>query len=107
MSSLVIKFADKKKEFVVDFVLPNTQKDLKRFLRIATYFSDHIRNFSVITKCLRDPMLPYKPKSILVWDSDSIKEFELVNKAVSDSPTQFLFVRIFLCIYTQMPPITI
>ena len=43
-------------------------------------------------------MLPYKPKSILVWDSDTMKEFELVKKAVNDCPTLF-FIREDLPVY--------
>ena len=96
-----IKFSDKKKDKVVDFVLPYTQKDLKRFLGITTYFSDHIRNISIITKCLRDMMLLNEPKSILVWDSDTMKEFELVKKAVNYCPTLFFYSRLSSGVFTH------
>ena len=84
-----IKFSDKKKEYVVDFIRPSSQKDLKRFVGVVTYFCDHIRNFAMITKPLRDMMLPYVPKAKLAWTEYNTQVFEQVKQAVNNCPTLY------------------
>ena len=59
-----VSFSSKKREYVVDFVLPTTHKELKKFIGIATHFSSHIRNYSMISKPLNDLIRVYKNQEL-------------------------------------------
>ena len=41
-----LSFSARKKSQIVDFIPPETQKDLKSYLGLAYFFRDHIRNHS-------------------------------------------------------------
>ena len=82
----------------MNFTKPKTQKELKRFVGIATYFSSHIRNYSNLTKPLRDMMTDYKPKSKLQWNELTDETFIKVKDAINNCPTLY-FVRSDLPVY--------
>ena len=52
-----LSFSKEKKEKVVNFPKPQTQKQMKSFLGLASYFRDHIEHHSDIVKALHD-MIP-------------------------------------------------
>ena len=74
---------------IIDFIQPITQKELKKFLGLATYFSSHIRDYSNMTKSLRDMTLNYNPKQKLTWNEDSISAFNNVKQAINNCPTLY------------------
>lgn len=84
-----ITFSKRKKEFVVNFIKPKTQKELKSFLGIATYFCTHIKNYSDLTKPLRDMILEYKPKTQLSWNDHTNETFQNVKSAINNCPTLY------------------
>jgi len=48
-----ITFSDEKRVKVLDFPLPNTQKDLQAFLGLVNYFRDHVPDMTGLVKPLR------------------------------------------------------
>ena len=81
-----LSFSAKKKSQVVDFLQPETQKDLKSFLGLANYFRDHIRNHSTLVQPLHEMIKDYKPRSHLQWTAETLQAFERVRQAINDCP---------------------
>ena len=103
LSSAGISFSQKKRDFVVDFQRPISAKDMKSFLGVANYFSTHIRNFSIITKPLRDMIPNYTVQTSrrrLKWTEDQTRIFHEVKQAINDCPTLY-FVRQNLSVFLE------
>ena len=81
-----ISFSQKKKVLVVNFRQPETQKDLKSFLGLANFFRNHIRNHSLLVHPLHEMLKNYKPRSKLLWTSETIQAFEQVKAAINACP---------------------
>jgi len=84
-----VSFSSKKRAYVVDFKLPITQRDLKKFIGIATHFSSHIRNYSMISKPLHELLRNYKPRASLVWSEEPRIAFQRVKDAINNCPTLY------------------
>jgi hypothetical protein len=48
-----IQFSKKKRNGVNDIPIPTTKDDLKKFLGVANYFRDHVRNHSMLAQPLQ------------------------------------------------------
>ena len=84
-----ITFSRKKTDFVVNFIRPTTQKELKSFLGVATYFHTHIRNFAIIAQPLHALVHDYKPRAFLSWNDQAIQAFEELKLAINNVPTLY------------------
>ena len=58
-----LSFSAEKLEEVVKFIKPTTQKELRSFLGLASYFRDHIRDHSMIVQPLHVLLSNYKLES--------------------------------------------
>jgi len=47
-----LAFSQEKRETVLDFPIPTTQKAMKQFLGLANYFRDHVKDYSTLVKPL-------------------------------------------------------
>jgi len=81
-----MSFSEEKREEVLDFPLPTTQKGMKQFLGLANYFRDHVKNHSIITQPLQAMVSDYNKNKPLVWTEELINQFKLVRKAVAECP---------------------
>ena len=81
-----LSFSAKKKSQIVDFIQPETQKDLKSFLGLANYFRDHIRNHSLLVHPLYQMVTHYKPRAKLYWTDDKLIAFNKIKQAINDCP---------------------
>ena len=95
-----ITFSQHKREHAVNFLKPNTQKDMKKFLGVATYFCTHIRNYTEIARPLRDLINPYNPRLKIKWTLELEKAFSDVKESINNIPTLF-FVKEALPIYLK------
>jgi transposase InsO family protein len=84
-----ISFSQKKREFVVNFIRPETQKQMKSFVGLVNHFSSHIRNCSQILRPLRTMTEPFLPKQRLVWTAELYTAFENVRDAFNNLPTMY------------------
>jgi len=81
-----LSFSEKKKESIVNFKLPENQKELRSFLGLANYFRDHIRNHSIIVHPLHDMVKHYKPKQRLTWSQETKEAFNDIKEAINACP---------------------
>jgi hypothetical protein len=84
-----LSFSKDKVEKVTGFSKPVTQKDLKSFVGFATYFHEHIKNFSIIMAPLHALLEGYKRGSAqrLQWNDAANQAFLSIQEAISDLPT--------------------
>jgi len=78
-----LSFSEKKKESIVNFKLPENQKELRSFLGLANYFRDHIRNNLIIVHPLHDIVKNYKPKQRLTWSQETKEAFNDIKEAIN------------------------
>ncbi len=69
---------------IKEWPLPQSVKDLQRFLGFANFYRRFIKNFNMLTAPLTS-LLRGKPKS-LSWSSNAHKAFERLKKAFSTAP---------------------
>ena len=62
-----VSFSPEKREKVLQFPLPSTQKELQAFLGLINYFRDHIRSMTEYEKPLRALINPNIRDKRLVW----------------------------------------
>ena len=84
-----ISFSHKKREFVVNFVRPETQKQMKSFVGLVNHFSSHLRDCSHILRPLREMSEPFIPKQRLLWTEALITAYQAVRDAFNDLPTMY------------------
>jgi len=81
-----LSLSEKNKESIVNFKLPENQKELRSFLGLANYFRDHIRNHSIIVHPLRDTVKNYKPKPRRTWLKETKEAFNDIKEAINACP---------------------
>ena len=82
-----ISISEKKKEFVVNFLRPSNQKQMKSFLGLINHFGAHVPNISIITQPLRTMIEPYHPHKILNWTEQQKMVFESIKRIFNNIPT--------------------
>jgi len=84
-----IKFSNKKLSGVNLIPVPATKGDLKKFLGVANYFRDHVRNHSILAHPLSE-MLPGYVRGHrnhkLVWSEGQKESFYALRDAVANCP---------------------
>jgi len=97
-----ITFSAAKREDVVTFRKPVTQKDLKSFLGLANYFRSHIRNHSMLVRDLHAMVKNYKPQQRLQWDTATEMAFKQTQDAINNCPTlYFVDYTAPICLHTD------
>jgi hypothetical protein len=87
---------------VLEFPLPQTVKDVRSFIGLATYFSDHVPNFQQLLRPLIDMVVEQQRKpehentpsrklsrTVVQWDPERARAFEEVKSAVEYCTTLF------------------
>lgn len=70
-----VSFSKEKREKVLNFPLPKTQKDLQAFLGLINYFRDHAPQMTELERPLRDLMDTSKRNFNLVWNAHAERSF--------------------------------
>jgi hypothetical protein len=87
-----ISFSKHKLNGVENIPIPITKEDLKKFLGVANYFRDHVRNHSLLAHPLVE-LLPNYTRShhnhMLKWGADLEKAFYTLRDAVADCTKLF------------------
>jgi hypothetical protein len=99
-----IKMSKEKINKALDFPLPQTVKDLRSYVGLVNYFSEHIPNLSMLLIPLLDMVKRVQAagggkllskrlskKAVLVWSTEERKAFEKVQQAVERCPMLFFF----------------
>ena len=93
-----IQFSSKKKSGVQDIPVPATKGDLKKFLGVANYFRDHVRNHSLLAQPL-SAMLPAYVRGHrnhkLNWTDEQKITFYALRDAVANSPKLYFINEIW------------
>eukprot|EP01041_Mallomonas_annulata_P012584 gene12584-26500_t len=86
-----LSFSSEKRQKVLDFRMPTTQKVLKRFLELGTYFREHIGNYSMMVQPLHATIPKYIPslKRRLTWNPELESTFVEVQNAINEAQLCF------------------
>ena len=84
-----ITFSDEKREKVLEFPLPRTQKDLQAFLGLINYFRDHIPDMTSHEKPLRALIDTSKKNTTLTWHPLAVEKFHTARDIVARCPALF------------------
>lgn len=84
-----ITFSTEKREKVLDFPLPNTQKELQGFIGLVNYFRDHVPDMTGLVKPLRVLIDTKKKNQRLTWTSIATENFYKVRDIVANCPTLY------------------
>ena len=86
-----IAIDDKKTEKVLDFRLPETNKDMRSFLGLTSQFRDHVKGYANMAKPLHEAISDNKKnsKSPINWTPELEAQFKLLQNKVADCPKLF------------------
>ena len=84
-----ITFSDEKREKVLDFPLPETQKELQAFLGLVNYFRDHVPNMTGLVKPLRVLIDTKKKNQRLQWTPLAKENYFKVRDTVANCPALY------------------
>lgn len=89
VSETGVTFSPEKREKVLDFPLPATQKELQAFLGLVNYFRDHVPDITGHVKPLRILVDPKKKNQRLTWQAQTESQFYKVRDLVANCPALF------------------
>ena len=78
-----LRFTPEKLDAVLQFKTPVNQKELKSFLGLATYFRDHVPNFSTLAAPLHSSITPYLQNRPMLWSQPLQQSYEELKMAGS------------------------
>ena len=81
-----LSYSKEKTNKVENFRLPETQKSLKSFIGLASYFRDHIKDFTILTQPIQDLITPYRPRQRIKWTDVLMKCFRDTQDAIINCP---------------------
>ena len=82
-----LHFTRAKLDKVLDIQLPTTAKQLKSFLGVCIFFSEHVQGYSdMMTKPLHKMLANYEARRKLNWTEDSKSAFYETQRAVNECP---------------------
>lgn len=84
-----VSFSKEKREKVLNFPLPQTQKQLQAFLGLVNYFRDHVPQMTEHERPLRDLMDTSKKNFTLVWNTHAEQHFYEAQEMISNCPKLF------------------
>ena len=77
-------FTAEKKDSVLNFPQPESQKHMKSFLGLCNYFHTHVPNYASIAKPLHEMITPYHPSYKIRWTEDQLAKFAELKQAIFD-----------------------
>jgi len=83
VSATGTSFTEEKRLKVLNFPLPETQKNLLQFIGHANFFRDHVPRMTETVQPLRK-LKAYKGPGKLVWTAEAIAAFEYCQQAISN-----------------------
>ncbi len=88
ISATGLTMSPEKIKKVLDFPLPRKGKQLKQFLGLANYFSNHIRNYQIIAAPLHSLIHDYhKSRSRRIpWTEETIEAFKRIQEEIGRCP---------------------
>lgn len=84
-----VSFSEDKREKVLSFPLPSHMKQLKKFLGLANYFRDHVRDHSVKVRPLQKMIDNYDKRQRLQWTPELEQLYFTVRDEIARCPTLF------------------
>ena len=84
-----LHFTRAKLDKVLQIALPVTSKQLKSFLGVTIFFSDHIQGYTDLAKPLHQMLHAYDARKKLVWTTAQETAFYDVRDAVNNCPKVF------------------
>jgi hypothetical protein len=98
LTSEGLHFTRMKLDKVLDITLPTTAKQLKSFLGVCIFFSEHDHGYSDMTKPLHQMLANYEARRKLTWTSETEQAFYDTQKAVNECPCLY-FTRMDLPVF--------
>jgi hypothetical protein len=86
INSKGLDFSKEKREEVLNFRLPETQKTLRSFLGLAGYFRDHVQQYAEKAKPLQSVVHNYTPHKKIAWTEELKEAFIVLKNAVHGAP---------------------
>ena len=77
-------FSRDKKDSILDFPKPITEKQLKQFIGLASYFRTHVPNHSDIVRPLERMLTKHERSRKLEWTEETTNAFENIKQAIND-----------------------
>ena len=84
-----LSFSKDKRDKVLTFRKPVTQKHMKSFLGLGAQFRKHVQDYANIAKPLQDCIKPYVPSKKIKWDERLEAAFELLQTSINECPTLY------------------
>jgi len=86
-----ISFDREKLNLVEDFPTPTTHEDLKRFIGLANYFRDNIKNHSIMAEPLNKLLSNYdkRKKLPIIWNDTTISAYNQLKRSIINCPQLF------------------
>jgi len=86
-----LDFSLEKKMEVFDFEKPKVMKQMKRFIGLANFLRENVRNFSTITYPLQKLVRLYERGKVIKWTPEANAAFEEIKIAIRDCPKRSFF----------------
>jgi hypothetical protein len=93
-----LHFTRMKLDKVLDISLPVTSKQLKSFLGVCIFFSEHIHGYADLVKPLHNMLTDYDAKRKVKWTETTRQAFYDTQKAVNECPRLF-FTKLSLPVF--------
>lgn len=84
-----VTFSDEKRKKVLDFPLPTHMKQLKKFLGLANYFRDHVKNHSDKARPLQRMIDSYDRHVRLKWTPELEQVYYQLRDEIAKCPSLF------------------
>jgi hypothetical protein len=82
-------FTRDKRDSILDFKEPSTQKELKSFLGFANWFRDHVQNYADLTAPLHAMLKNYNRRKRLEWTDATRECLARIKDAIHNCPMLF------------------
>jgi hypothetical protein len=89
ISNKGLSFSPEKRNKVLTFRKPTTQKHMKSFLGLGAQFRKHVQDYASIAKPLQDCIKPYAPAKKIKWNDTLDEAFTLLQNKINDCPTLY------------------
>ena len=84
-----LSFSTQKRENVLNFRKPETQKQMRSFLGLTSQFRDHVAHYDRLAKSLQDLYHHYVPHKKIKWTDELDQAFIDIQHAVYTCPKMF------------------
>jgi hypothetical protein len=78
-------FAQAKLDKVLDFPITCTIKEVRGFIGLANYFSEHVKDLTLLLRPIRGVLNRYEKEGSLIWEDEQTEAFENVKRIINDN----------------------